>query len=158
MLFTHRDQDKATELLPDLVKRLIGVGLITDLLACSSSSSLAKRCSTCMSIVRLPEESAPPDLPRPLRFRRMDLKVYPFHQIGYALLYFTGSAHFNRSMRFHAKRNKGLSLSDTGLKPTAGAGPGRFKASNCGEYAASCEQDVFRHLDLEYVAPHDRNV
>ena len=36
--------------------------------------------------------------------------------IGFALLYFTGSDHFNRSMRFYANL-KGLSLSDTGLQP-----------------------------------------
>lgn len=35
---------------------------------------------------------------------------------GFALLYFTGSDHFNCSMRFFAKM-KGLSLSDKGLQP-----------------------------------------
>lgn len=35
---------------------------------------------------------------------------------GYALLYFTGNAHFNRSMRLWA-RKKGYSLSDHSLVP-----------------------------------------
>jgi len=36
--------------------------------------------------------------------RRLDLKVYPPEEDAYALLYFTGSDHFNRSMRHYAKQ------------------------------------------------------
>ena len=48
--------------------------------------------------------------------RRLDLKVYPVAQFPFALLYFTGSDHFNRSMRFYAKK-KHWTLSDHGLAP-----------------------------------------
>ena len=48
------------------------------------------------------------------RFRRLDLKVYPVEEFAYALLYFTGSDHFNRSMRHYAKC-RGYSLSDHGI-------------------------------------------
>jgi DNA polymerase lambda len=34
--------------------------------------------------------------------RRIDIKVYPRDSFGFALLYFTGSDHFNRSMRLFA--------------------------------------------------------
>ena len=47
--------------------------------------------------------------------RRLDIKVYPREQYGYALLYFTGSAQFNRNMRTQALKY-GFSLSDAGLK------------------------------------------
>ena len=47
------------------------------------------------------------------RFRRLDLKVYPREEYAFALLYFTGSDHFNRSMRHYAKA-RGYSLSDHG--------------------------------------------
>jgi len=49
--------------------------------------------------------------------RRIDIKIYPPDQFGSAVLYFTGSAHFNRSMRLLA-RKKGYSLSDHGIKPS----------------------------------------
>jgi DNA polymerase/3'-5' exonuclease PolX len=48
--------------------------------------------------------------------RRLDIKVYPSSQFPFALLYFTGSDHFNRSMRFYAK-TKMWTLSDHGLSP-----------------------------------------
>ena len=47
--------------------------------------------------------------------RRIDMKIYPSDQYGFALLYFTGSDYFNRSMRFFA-RKKGYSLSDHALQ------------------------------------------
>ena len=48
--------------------------------------------------------------------RRLDIKIYPRSQLAFAMLYFTGSAHFNRSMRLFASK-KGYSLSDEGLYP-----------------------------------------
>ena len=46
--------------------------------------------------------------------RRIDIKVYPAKQYAYALLYFTGCGHFNRSMRYKAKTHYKWSLSDKG--------------------------------------------
>jgi DNA polymerase lambda len=50
--------------------------------------------------------------------RRIDIKVYPKDQYGFAILYFTGSDYFNRSMRLFAEK-KGFTLSDHGLAPVA---------------------------------------
>ena len=47
---------------------------------------------------------------------RIDIKHYPIEQYAFALMYFTGSDLFNRQMRMVA-HNKGLMLSDHGLKP-----------------------------------------
>ena len=44
-------------------------------------------------------------------------QVYPWPQYPFALLYFTGSAYFNRSMRLYAKRAHSMCLSDHGLHP-----------------------------------------
>ena len=46
---------------------------------------------------------------------RIDIKYYPRDEFAFALLYFTGSDHFNRSMRLFARR-KGIMLSDKGFK------------------------------------------
>ncbi|KFG62596.1 hypothetical protein TGRUB_288730 [Toxoplasma gondii RUB] len=48
--------------------------------------------------------------------RRIDIKIYPERSRAYALLYFTGAAQFNRSMRLWAK-NRSLLLDDTGCYP-----------------------------------------
>eukprot|EP01035_Chromulina_nebulosa_P020141 gene20141-26150_t len=43
--------------------------------------------------------------------RRIDIKYYPKKLFPFALLYFTGSDHFNRSMRLYASK-QGYSLND----------------------------------------------
>ena len=45
---------------------------------------------------------------------RIDIKHYPLEQYAFALLYFTGSGMFNRSMRLYAT-TLGLQLSDKGF-------------------------------------------
>ena len=88
--------------------------------------------------------------------RRLDIKVYPRPMFPFALLYFTGSDHFNRSMRWYAKKS-GWSLSDHGLQPT-------HRVSGLGKVwigrTVDCktERDVFAAMGLEYVAPTERNV
>ena len=88
--------------------------------------------------------------------RRVDIKIYPPEQYAYALLYFTGSDHFNRSMR-HLCSQKGYSLSDHGLVHTAKLGRATYARGTTNLVAASDEADIFAALGLEYVAPVDRN-
>lgn len=81
--------------------------------------------------------------------------MYPREQFGFALLYFTGSDHFNRSMRLFA-RKKGLSLSDHGLNQVI-----RVKNESVWEgetVIAFTEEDVFRALKLEFKAPKERDI
>lgn len=86
--------------------------------------------------------------------RRIDIKSYPSSTFAFALLYFTGSAHFNRSMRFFA-RSLGYSLSDKGLAPCTWL----KKDQRCKGESIRCatEEDVFHALGLEYREPKDRN-
>ena len=85
--------------------------------------------------------------------RRIDIKVYRPEELPFALLYFTGSGYFNRSMRWWADK-KGISLNDKCFKHKAGTNykvappPAGFKT----------EADVFEFLELEYVRPEDRSV
>lgn len=87
--------------------------------------------------------------------RRIDMKVYPRELGAFATLYFTGSDHFNRSMRLYAKRN-GFHLSDKGLFRAA-----RDNYDNpvnvSGIIPCRTEREIFQHLGLEYKEPWDRN-
>jgi DNA polymerase lambda len=84
--------------------------------------------------------------------RRIDLLTVPPAEWPFALLYFTGSGHFNRSMRFWAGK-RGYSLSQHGLRVNYGN-------DNKGPYIAgiTSEKQVFEALGLEYRPPEDRDV
>ena len=75
---------------------------------------------------------------------------YPF-----ALLYFTGSADFNRLLRLNA-RKKGFALNDYGLVSFK-----KFKneeKDNTTKIKCYCESDIFKTLGIEYIAPEDRDL
>jgi len=63
--------------------------------------------------------------------------------LPYEMLYFTGNKNFNITMRWVAKQN-GLVLNQKGL----------FKKGRL--LPARTERDVFKHLEIPYVAPKDR--
>jgi len=83
--------------------------------------------------------------------RRIDLRTYPLQEWACALLYFTGSAAFNRSMRLWARKS-GFSLSDHAIVP-------RFGEDVTGSpIPVSSEEDVFKILGLEYKSPEQRDL
>lgn len=83
--------------------------------------------------------------------RRIDIRVYPLNEWPLALLYFTGSGHFNRSMRLWARKN-GYHLSDHSINK-------RFSDGMEGEpIPVKTEEDIFRILGLEYKPPEERDV
>ena len=87
--------------------------------------------------------------------RRIDMKVYPKEQFPFALLYFTGSAHLNRSMRLFADK-KGYTLSDHGLIPTVKAGGS--KVSRGIAIPCKTEEDIFKALGLPFKTPAERDL
>ena len=75
----------------------------------------------------------------------------------YALLYFTGSDHFNRSMRHYAKA-RGYSLSDHGIVAAVKSGAHNIvRGTQNLAPQARTEADIFAALGLQYVEPADRN-
>ena len=88
--------------------------------------------------------------------RRIDIKSYAREDLATAVLYFTGSDYFNRSMRAFVKQHS-WTLSDRGLRAA------KFREDN-GErdfegpaLVTNTERDVFRALGIPYRAPHERN-
>ena len=80
--------------------------------------------------------------------------MYPKEQYGYAILYFTGSDYFNRSMRLFADK-KGFTLSDHGMVPNSKASTtSGLKLSSKGiGIPCQTEEEVFKFLGLPYKTP-----
>ena len=81
--------------------------------------------------------------------RRIDIRLIPKNSVGSAMLYFTGSGDFNKSMRTYALK-KGFTINEYGiykLKPNGEKGL---------KIRTKTEADIFKALKLDYVEPEDR--
>jgi len=102
-------------------------------------------------------------LPGPGRkHRRIDLKVYPVAEWPFALLSFTGSGPFNRSMRLYARR-AGFSLSDHDIRRArhrrgTGRGDKIWTGPPVDSVPFRTEHDIFAFLGLAYREPWEREV
>lgn len=96
-----------------------------------------------MGVCKVPGKNKKP-------FRRLDIRFVPYDQYYCAVLYFTGSDLFNKSMRAHALE-KNYTLNEYTLKRLTSEGtPGEAEK-------ITCEEDIFRILELPYKKPKDRN-
>lgn len=78
--------------------------------------------------------------------RRLDIACINSEHWGTGILYFTGSAQFNKDMRSYAK-SKGFKLNEDHIE--------NIKTKKI--YTFTTEEDVFEFLDLGYVQPEDRD-
>ena len=92
------------------------------------------------------------------KHRRLDIIVVPPKEKATALMYFTGSAHFNRSMRLLATK-KEMALSEHSLrKNVIRGGQNNKEKLNAGlTLDTPTEESVFRHLGLPYREPFERD-
>ncbi len=148
VLITYSDGiETPTFDLPKLIRSLHQIGFLTHDL-----TRVKKNMRSYMGVCRLSKSHV--DDPTTIvsgTFRRIDIKFYPRNQFAFALLYFTGSDFFNRSMRLYAKKSLGLSLSDTHLVEDTG-----FK-KNGREVPCDSEREIFAALGLVYRDPTQRN-
>ncbi|DBA04420.1 TPA: hypothetical protein N0F65_010016 [Lagenidium giganteum] len=151
ILITDPDRDDCT-ILPELLDRLHASGFLTGMLFAKIddlthvTNHHIGGSDTYMGVCRLSKDHP---------YRRLDIKVYPRRFFGFALLYFTGSDHFNRSMRLFA-RKKGWSLSDKYLKKVVrNKGVGKIEVGE--SVVCYSEIDVFIALGVEYKDPIERN-
>lgn len=84
---------------------------------------------------------------RQWRAVRVDLVVSPITQFAFALLGWTGSKLFERELRRWAGHERGMSLSSHAL----------YDNKQKRYLRASSEEEIFAHLDLEYIPPSERN-
>jgi DNA polymerase/3'-5' exonuclease PolX len=89
-----------------------------------------------------------PDGKENRKHRRLDIKIYEPKEFATALLYFTGSGRFNRSMRTYTHM-MGWHLDDKGLY---------MDRNKSRRVETVTEQDIFAALGLDYVRPQDRSV
>ncbi|XP_075457957.1 DNA-directed DNA/RNA polymerase mu-like isoform X2 [Ascaphus truei] len=120
---------------------------------------------TCFSIVALPNgdtertgldalspepvspHGAGPEALASWRAVRVDLVVAAYSEYSYALLGWTGSKHFERELRRFSSHKKKMSLSSHRL----------YDTEQCCSLPATCEEEIFAHLGLQYLTPSDRN-
>ncbi|KAM7074025.1 DNA polymerase lambda isoform 2-T2 [Molossus nigricans] len=145
VLLTHPDGRSHQGIFSRLLDSLRQRGFLTDDLVSQEENGQQQKY---LGVCQLPGPGQ--------RHRRLDIIIVPYSEFACALLYFTGSAHFNRSMRALAK-TKGMSLSEHALstavvRDTRGlkVGPGRVLPT-------PTEKDVFRLLGLPYREPAERD-
>ncbi|XP_053612299.1 DNA polymerase beta-like [Plodia interpunctella] len=84
-------------------------------------------------------------------YRRLDIRLIPCEQYHCAVLYFTGSDVFNKTMRAHALE-QGFTLNEYALRPVGVTGiPGE-------PIPISSEQDIFDYINFPYKKPEERNM
>ncbi|XP_078421331.1 DNA nucleotidylexotransferase [Cetorhinus maximus] len=78
---------------------------------------------------------------------RVDLVNVPAQQFAYALLGWTGSRQFERGLRRYTNHEKNMLLDNHGL----------YDKNKRAFLKAKTEEEIFAHLDLEYIEPWERN-
>ncbi|XP_008268608.2 DNA polymerase lambda isoform X1 [Oryctolagus cuniculus] len=145
VLITHPDGRAHQGIFSRLLDSLRQRGFLTDDLVSHEENGLQQKY---LGVCRLPGPGR--------RHRRLDIIIVPYSEFACALLYFTGSAHFNRSMRALAK-TKGMSLSEHALSMAVVRNSRGCKVAPGQALPTPTEKDVFRLLGLPYREPAERD-
>ncbi|GCC31006.1 hypothetical protein chiPu_0009460 [Chiloscyllium punctatum] len=144
VLITHPDGKSHRGVFSKILAGLRDTGFLTDDLVSQEESGNQKKY---LGVCRLPGPGH--------RHRRLDIIVVAYSEFACALMYFTGSAHFNQSMRALAK-TKGMSLSEHSLNCHV-LRKGNAKITTGIIISTTTEQDIFEQLGLPYRKPHERD-
>lgn len=144
VLITHPDGKSHANVYHPLLHRLHETGFLTDdLVSMENDGPHSKYLGVC----RLPGDNS--------KHRRLDIIVVPYNEYACALMYFTGSAHFNRSLR-HLCGRMNMSLNEHALS----AGVVRSKGMKLNSGTAlhtPTEESIFEHLGIPYRPPEERD-
>ncbi|KAJ8284924.1 hypothetical protein COCON_G00037740 [Conger conger] len=144
VLITHPDGKSHKGVFSKVLYSLRQSGFLTDDLVSHEENGDQKKY---LGVCRLPGPGQ--------RHRRLDIIVVPHGEFACALMYFTGSAHFNRSMRALAK-TKRMSLSEHSLNRDV-LRQGSLKVCTGVPLPTPTERDVFTHLGIPYREPQERD-
>ncbi|XP_026025886.1 DNA polymerase lambda [Astatotilapia calliptera] len=144
VLISHPDGRSHRGIFTKVLQTLRDSGFLTDDLVSHEENGEQKKY---MGVCRL--------LGHDQRHRRLDIIIVPYNEFACALMYFTGSAHFNRSMRALAK-TKRMSLSEHSLNKDV-VRQGSVKVHGGTPLPTLTEKDVFSLLGIPYRDPHERD-
>ncbi|XP_061685918.1 DNA polymerase lambda isoform X3 [Syngnathoides biaculeatus] len=144
VLITHPDGKSHKGVFSKVLQSLHDSGFLTDDLVSHEENGEQKKY---MGVCRLPG----PDR----RHRRLDVIVVPYNEFACALMYFTGSAYFNRSMRALAK-TKNMSLSEHSLNQSV-VRQGSAKVYAGTPLSTPTESDIFNLLGIPSREPCERD-
>lgn len=132
------DGKKKAELLKRVVVQMEDQDFITDRLVLGDTKF--------MGVCRHPAEDE-----KEFLFRRIDIRIIPYDQYPCALLYFTGSDQFNKTMREHALK-QGFTINEYTIRPVGVTGV-------AGEpLPVESEEDIFDYIDYKFRKPAERNM
>ncbi|KAL4232230.1 hypothetical protein ACF0H5_009804 [Mactra antiquata] len=144
VLVTHPDGKSHKGIFSKLLSKLKQDGFLTDDLVTAEDNGNQKKY---LGVCKLPGENT--------RYRRIDIIVVPYDEYACALVYFTGSAHFNRSLR-HLAKKMGMSLSEHSLN-TGVVRHGSEKIYEGTPLPTPTEESVFTHLGVPMRPPEERD-
>lgn len=144
VLISHPDGASHRGVFGKILQSLHDSGFLTDDLVSHEENGEQKKY---MGVCRLPGPGR--------RHRRLDIIVVPYGEFACALVYFTGSAHFNRSLRALAK-TKRMSLSEHSLNKDV-VRQGGVKMHGGTALPTPTEKDVFGLLGVPYRRPNERD-
>ncbi|XP_049901187.1 DNA polymerase lambda [Epinephelus moara] len=144
VLISHPDGKSHKGVFSKVLQILHDSGFLTDDLVSHEENGEQKKY---LGVCRLPGPGH--------RHRRLDIIVVPYNEFACAIMYFTGSAHFNRSMRALAK-TKHMSLSEHSLNKDV-VRQGSVKVHGGAPLPTLTEKDVFSLIGIPYREPHERD-
>jgi DNA polymerase lambda len=144
ILVTHSDGRSHRGVLPKLIQEGRESGFLTDDLTIHNDQNGGGKY---LGVCRLPGQDR--------KYRRIDIYVTPYAEFPCMLLHFTGSGHFNRSIRSKADK-LGMSLSEHSLNIGVIRKNG-VKVFEGTPVPVFSERDVFKYLDLPYREPTERD-
>ncbi|KAG2222755.1 hypothetical protein INT45_013119 [Circinella minor] len=144
IVMTHKENSVSSKLLVGILDIFKVKGLLVDIITMGSDCKLRDgddehlRSDQALCIWRQPGSST---------CRRVDFVVSPYENYPVAILAWTGSSHFERSIRLYAKKVMNVKVTSHGL----------YSRTTQKRLPVKSERDAFEILNLKWLEPSQRN-